>query len=52
MISGIGGANYSCRYRLQPLPLIIGPITSITDVSVQLYLSWITTVKLLWKLKF
>ena len=29
--------NYSHRYRLQPIPLIIGPITSIIDVWVQLY---------------
>ena len=28
---GIGGADYS--HRLQPIPLVIGPITSITDVS-------------------
>jgi len=31
MIIGIGGADYFHRYRLQPIPLIIGPITSITD---------------------
>jgi len=37
MIIGIGGAGYSHRYRLQPIPLIIGPITSIADVSEQLY---------------
>jgi len=38
MIISIGGADYSHRYQLKPnsLPLIIGPITSITDVSVQL----------------
>jgi len=34
---GIGGADYSHQYRLQPIPLIIGLITSITDVLVQLY---------------
>jgi len=33
---GIGGADYSHRYRLQQIPLIIDPITSIIDVSVQL----------------
>jgi len=33
LIIGIGGADYSHRYRLQPIPLIISPITSITDVS-------------------
>src|SRR6218665_1968285 len=38
MMIGIGGADYSLQYRLQPIPLIIGPITSITDVSVQLYI--------------
>jgi len=37
MVIGIDGADYSHRYRLQPIPLIIGPITSITDVSAQLY---------------
>jgi len=37
MMIGIGGADYSHRYWLQPIPLIIGPITSIIDVSVQLY---------------
>jgi len=37
MIIGIGGADYSHRYRLQRILLIIGPITSVTDVSVQLY---------------
>ncbi len=31
------GADYSCRYRLQPIILIIGPITRMADVSVQLY---------------
>ena len=36
MMIGIGGADYSHRYRLHPIPLIIGPITSIIDVSVQL----------------
>ena len=36
-IIGIGSADYSHRYWLQPIPLIICPITSITDVSVQLY---------------
>jgi len=30
---GNGSVDYSYRYRLQPIPLIIGPITSITDVS-------------------
>ena len=39
MIIGIGVADYSRRYRLQPILLIIGPITSITDVSVQLYVT-------------
>ena len=29
--------DYSHQYTLQPIPVIIGPITSITDVSVQLY---------------
>jgi len=38
MMIGICGADYSHWYRLQPIPLIIGPITSITDVSIQLYL--------------
>jgi len=33
----IGCANYSYRYRLQPILLIIGPITRMADVSVQLY---------------
>ena len=37
MMIGIGGADYSRRYRLQPMPLVIGPITTITDASVQLY---------------
>jgi len=37
MMIGIGGADYSRQYRLQPMPLVIGPITTITDVSVQLY---------------
>ena len=37
MMIGIDGADYSYQYRLQPIPLIIGPITSITDVSAQLY---------------
>jgi len=36
MIIDISGADYSHRYRLQPIPLIIGLTTSITDVSVQL----------------
>jgi len=36
MIIDIGGADYSHRYQLQLIPLIISPITSITDVSVQL----------------
>jgi len=35
MIIGIGGADYSHRHRLQPIPLIIGPIMNITDISVQ-----------------
>jgi len=35
MMIGIGGADYSHRYRLQPIPVVIGPITSITDVSEQ-----------------
>src|SRR6218665_2234498 len=30
MIIGIGSANYSHRYRSQPIPLTIGPIMSIT----------------------
>ena len=33
MMIGIGGANYFHWYRLQPTPLIIGSITSITIVS-------------------
>jgi len=37
MMIGISGADYSHQYTLQPIPVIIGPITSITDVSVQLY---------------
>ena len=37
MLFDIGGADYSHRYRLQLIPLLIGSITSITDVSVQLY---------------
>jgi len=28
MMIGIGGADYSHRNRLQPIPLIIGPIMS------------------------
>jgi len=36
MIIGIGGADYSHRYQLKLIPLIIRPITSITDVWVQL----------------
>jgi len=31
MMIGIGGADYSHWYRLQPIPLVIGPIT--TDTS-------------------
>ena len=37
MIRGIGGADYSYQYRLQPIVLIIGPITRMVYVSVQLY---------------
>jgi len=36
MIRSIGDADYSYRYRLQPIVLIIGPITHMADVSVQL----------------
>jgi len=32
----LGGADYSCRYRLQPIILIIGPIMHMADASVQL----------------
>src|SRR6218665_2046327 len=34
MMIGTSGADYSHQYRLQPIPVIIGPITSITDVSI------------------
>jgi len=34
MMIGIGGGDYSHRYWLQLIPLIIGPITNITDVSI------------------
>jgi len=34
MMTSIDGADYSHRYRLQPIPLLISPITGITDVSV------------------
>ena len=37
IICSIVGADYSYRYRLQPIVLIIGPITCMADVSVQLY---------------
>jgi len=37
MIRSIGGADYSYQYRLQPIVLIISPITRMADVSVQLY---------------
>jgi len=36
VIIGIGCADYSCGYRLQPILLIIGPIKSMANVSVQL----------------
>jgi len=36
VIRSIGGADYSYRYRLQPIVLIIGLITRMADVSVQL----------------
>jgi len=36
MIICIGRANYSYRYQLQPIVLIIGPIMRMTDVLVQL----------------
>jgi len=36
MIICIGRADYSSRYRLQPIVLIIGPITRMTYISVQL----------------
>jgi len=37
VILSIGGADYSYRYRLQPIILIIGAITHMADVSIQLY---------------
>jgi len=36
MILSIGETNYSYRYRLQPIILIIGPITRTAVISVQL----------------
>jgi len=33
---GIGSADYSYRYQLQPIVLIIGRITRMANVSVQL----------------
>ena len=38
MIHSISGANYSHQYQLQPIVLMIGPITCMADVSVQLYI--------------
>jgi len=37
IILGISGADYSDRYRLQPIILTIGLITRIAVISVQLY---------------
>jgi len=36
MILSIGGADYSYGNRLQPIVLIIGPITLMAVISVQL----------------
>src|SRR6218665_1938121 len=38
MLICIDRADYSYRYQLQPIVLVIGPITRIADVSLQLYL--------------
>jgi len=36
VILSISGTDYSYRYRLQPIILIIGPITRMAIISVQL----------------